>query len=54
MTTGYNPNASGFNFREAVPYVATKYGFGIARKVLTRTKLLTPVKKGLGKLGVSF
>jgi len=54
VTTGYNPNASGFNFREAVPYVGAKYGLGIARKIASRTRLLTPVKRGLGKLGVSF
>ena len=53
VTTGYNPNASGFNFREAVPYVGAKYGLGIARKLVNRTKIARPLKKGLSMVGLT-
>jgi hypothetical protein len=36
------------------PYALTKYGLGIARKIVNRTRIAEPVKNGLSLLGASL
>jgi hypothetical protein len=58
-TSGMNPGATADNFytfdiTQPTPYILTKYGLGILRKVSNHTRLLDPVKAGLSELGATF
>jgi hypothetical protein len=53
-TSGYNPSAISFAGADVSPYALTKYGLGIARKIVNRTRIAEPVKNGLSLLGASL
>ena len=55
-TTGYTPQNRQFSLKDsgAKSYFLSKYGLGIARKVVNRTRIAEPVKKALSLMGVSL
>ena len=54
-TDGLDTDTSTFSFNERIKtYGFTKYGLGIGRKVLNKTRLAEPLKKALSMLGVTL
>jgi len=54
-TSGFNPQSLAFQVKgaDAQTYFFLKYGGWAARKILTATRLNTPINKFLGMLGVT-
>lgn len=52
--TGYDTRAHTFDVGRPIRYGAIKYGLGIGRKVVNKTRIAQPLKKALGMMGVTL
>ena len=54
-TTGYKPQTDSFAFFDTTKrYFLEKYGLGIGRKIVNKTRIAEPVKKALSMMGVTL
>lgn len=53
-TTGFGSFGSSDQYGLLRPYVVAKYGLGIGRKLVNKTRLAEPIKQFLGMLGAAL
>ena len=53
-TSGYDPIPDSFSTDSVKSYLVQKYGLGVARKVVNKTRLAEPFKRALSMMGVSL
>ena len=54
-TTGFNPQTAGFAITDQTKrQYLLKYGLGLGRKLVNKTRLMEPVKKALSMMGVTL
>ena len=53
-STGLTPSTATFSLRDSKGYLFTKYGLGIVRKLVNKTRIAEPVKKALSMMGVTL